>query len=113
WREATNAFHQIGPRAVPYVVRKLTRDNSRLARLYRQTWPHLPRVFAKILPPPGEPLAEVVAVNAFYDIGPAAIPLMTSLLKNNEAVVRSSAAWALECFQRSGQGDTVTIAKLI
>lgn len=112
-RQATNALHQIGPRAVPFIVRKLIRDNSGLVRLYRRTWPQLPRVFTKILPQPREPLSEVVAVNAFHDIGPAAIPSLTALLTNKNPLVRSSAAWALQSFQRSGEGDAVVIAKLI
>src|SRR6266516_543899 len=104
WREATNALHQIGPRAVPYVVSKLRRDNSGLAKRYRRTWPQLPRFLRKILPQPREPFPEVVAVNAFRDIGPAVIPSLTTLLKNDNSTVRSSAAWALESFRRSGQG---------
>lgn len=114
WQEITNALYHIGPRAVPYIVNRLKRDNSWLADHYRETWPRLPGFLRGTLPRPREnPFTEVAAVNAYQDIGPGVIPSLTKLLKDDRAIVRSSAAWALGSFRQSGQSDTVKIDSLI
>jgi HEAT repeats/PBS lyase HEAT-like repeat len=113
WREITNAFYQIGPKAVPYVGARLRKDNSWTARHYRDTWPRMPMLLKRVLPKPREPLPEVVAVNAFTDIGPAAIPLLSHLCKDPCPSVRSSATWALGALQRRGYGDEISISSLV
>jgi len=113
WQEVTNAFFQIGPPAIPCIAGRLRRDNSGLARGYRQTWARSPGFLKKIIPEPGEPMPEVAAVNAFCEIGPRAIPSLTALLGDRNPLVRSSAAWALGSFQRTGHGDAVKIAELV
>lgn len=112
WTEITNAFYQIGPKAVPFVAARLKRDRSWPRRSYRQAWAHLPGFLRRQVSPPSDPFKEVSAVNAFEDIGPSAIPSLTTLLKDNSAVVRSASAWALESLRRSGHGDEVTICAL-
>jgi HEAT repeat protein len=72
----------------------------------------LPGFLSKRLSPPRDPFKEVWAVNVFENIGPLAIPSLMVLLKDDNAVVRSSAIWALESFRRSGYGDEVTISAL-
>src|SRR5690349_11179988 len=94
WTEITNAFYEIGPSAVPYVAARLRSDHSWLAGRYRQAWPHLPGFLQKRVSPPRDPFREVAAVNVFQNIGPSAIPLLIVLLKDDNASVRSSAAWA-------------------
>ncbi len=112
WTEITNAFYQIGPKAIPYIAARLRRDNSWLAGRYRQAWPHLPLFLRKKLSPPKDPFKEVSAVNVFANIGPSAIPSLIVLLKDDNAAVRSSSAWALESLRRSGYGDDVSISAL-
>ena len=112
WTEITNAFYQIGPKAVPYIAARLRWDQSWVAGCYRRAWPHLPDFLRKRVSPPKDPFKEVSAVNVFANIGPSAIPSLILLLKDENATVRSSSAWALESLRSSGYGDDVNISAL-
>jgi HEAT repeat protein len=113
WQEVTKAFHEIGPRAVPYIVSSLTSGHSRAAQRYLRVWTKSPGFVRGVLPAPRKPISDVTAVNAFVDIGPAVIPILTGLLKDNDEAVRYCAAWALESLKWRGHGETVEIAQLI
>src|SRR5262245_35203403 len=46
------ALRDMGPGAVPFIFARLRKENSRLARAYRDFWPGIPPAIQRVLPQP-------------------------------------------------------------
>ena len=116
YEDAATALHEIGPSAVPYILGKLRREDSRCGSLqrFRQLFNRLPANLRAILPKPkvGN-FDEMRACSDLLELGPQAIPLLTAELHHPTPVVREVSAHALGLFRRQGKNITQSVPFLI
>ena len=92
---ARTALMAIGPKAIPYIVRRLKQTESPWHHKYREAYPEWPAWVKKILPQPEPELADYEGGQAFLYIGPSVEPQLVPLLDNDSVTVRTAAAFAL------------------
>jgi hypothetical protein len=89
------ALDQMGPKAVPFIFRKLRRNDSLLINKYRDVWPKLPSFFHNVLPKP-KPLAfdlqRATMALACYGTNATVLPMVIERLNDRNAAVRD-VAW--------------------
>jgi HEAT repeat protein len=104
--EAEKALQEIGPKAAPYIIRRLKADDSLWNRQYRTLFAKLPSWVRKVLRAPGEPFTEREGSAAFLAIGPTVKPELARALTDDSPLVRAAAAQALwRLFPTEGEGD--------
>ena len=116
YEDAATALHEIGPAAVPYILRKLSREDPRCGSLrrYRQLFSRLPADLRTILPKPkAGNFDELRACSDLLELGPQAIPLLTAQLHHPNPVVREVSAHALGLFRQQGKSISQSVAFLI
>ena len=95
-RAARQAVHQIGPRGIHFLMSAAAREDSVLRRWYRSAWPHLPDIVQQKLPKPEARIDALRSIaNAYAEIGPPAIPALTTMLQDRDGGVRVNALIAL------------------
>ncbi len=92
---ASTALAVIGPKAVPYIVRRLKLSESPWHHKYHDAYPDWPAWVKKLLPTPSLELSDTEGASAFIDIGPPVEPRLVALLGNDSVSVRTAAAFAL------------------
>jgi hypothetical protein len=96
----TKIVAAIGTNSIPFVLRRLERDDSFLKNKYREVWPKLPAIVTKFLPkrPSNWPygfFSSAMAASAFESCGSNAIPLLVPGLKDGNPAVREACITSL------------------
>ena len=105
YEDAAVALREVGPDAVPSIFAKLRREHPRWGRResYRKLWQKSPGFVQRYLPQPkAAAFDEYRACNALVDVGPQAIPALTSGLADGNPAVKIACAWALGVFHERG-----------
>ena len=113
--QARTALRAIGPKAVPLLLGQIRRQNSLSLRLYRDTWPRLPRTFRRVFPRP-KPLDEDLARRiglAVGQIGAAAVPHLIPALEDRHDGVRLAAVVAMERIAPKSDTAVTAVARLL
>lgn len=97
--EYSAALKEIGPRAVPFIFRKLNQNDSPWRNKYRDIWPKLPGFFQKHLPRP-KPIAFDAwsAKMALEYCGTNATRMVVGRLNDGNPAVREAAWHAVDSF---------------
>ena len=96
-----DAIASIGVEAVPFILRKLDRDDSPVLNKYRALWPTLPGFVKKHLSEPKSlQFTAANAATALQWCGPKAVPLLEKRLKDPNPAVREAAVEALNWMVR-------------
>lgn len=97
--EYAAALKQIGPKAVPFIFRKLRQNDSPWRNKYREIWPNLPSFFKKHLSRP-KPITFDVwkAVMALIWCGTNATRLAIEKLNDGNPAIREAAWRAVSTF---------------
>lgn len=106
YEDAATALHEIGPPAVPYILKKLCREDPRSGSLqrYQHLFTRLPDCLKAVLPKPkAGNFDELRACSDLLELGPQAIPVLTGQLRHPNPVVREVSAHALGSFQQQGK----------
>ena len=105
---------EIGPQAIPFLIKTLRKPDSRLNDLYGSVWPKLPGIIQKHLPEPCDRASmRDNAARALKLFGPqaaAAAPYLMAAMADSNKWVRSSAADALGAI---GPGARAAVPVLI
>jgi HEAT repeat protein len=100
--EYSAALKELGPRAVPFIFRKLNQNDSPWRNKYRDIWPKLPGFFQKHLPKPKPITFEVWrAWMALNYCGTNATRMIINRLNDGNPAVREAAWDAVDSFDRS------------
>jgi len=91
----TKVVAAIGTNSIPFVLRKLERDDSFLKNKYREVWPKLPGFIKKFLPARNPNTIHLffqarMAAAAFQACGSNAIPQLVPRLKDGNPAVREA-----------------------
>lgn len=106
FEDASLALRQIGPAAVPFILAKLSREDSRYgwACVYRDLRSKLPRDLGRLLPQPKTgAFDELHACGLLLELGPQVISLLPGALHDKNPAVRELSAHALGSFRRQGK----------
>jgi HEAT repeat protein len=102
------------PRAVPYLMDTLSRQDSAFGKMYAGLWPRFSRSWQKRLPPPSHAVYArryAAFVLRFYESSArAAVPVLIRALRDPDALVRTHAAGSLASL---GEGNPASIAGLL
>jgi HEAT repeat protein len=122
WRgntfEYTKVVAAIGTNAIPFVLRRLERDDSFLKNKYREVWPKLPGFVKKFLRlrDPSPPLGffqASIASRAFESCGSNAIPSLVPKLKDGNPAVREACITSLSTLVRPVMSTTEIISMFL
>jgi hypothetical protein len=105
YEDAALAVQHIGPPAIPYIFRKLSREDPQFGseHKYGELWKKCPIYFRALLPrPTATNFDEWRACSALLEIGPAAIPLVSAGLQNGNPGIREVSAHVLKVFHERG-----------
>jgi HEAT repeat protein len=116
--EAQHAIHEIGPKAVPFLLQKLKDNeelrekNNLLLRIHRAAWQKLPAVLQHLFPKPKSWDASFyLRVRwALRLIGPTAVPKLIEAFNDPDLVVRS---FAVETVGALGADPELTVPPLV
>jgi HEAT repeat protein len=114
----TKIVAAIGTNAIPFVFRRLERDDSFLKNKYREVWPKLPGVVKKFLPNrrPNWPygfFSSAMAARAFESCGTNAIPLLVPRLKDGNPAVREACIESLFLLVRDSMSKNELISMFL
>ncbi len=114
----TQVVAAIGTNAIPFVLRRLERDDSFLKNKYRELWPKLPGFVQKFLPVhnPNFPYSffdASMAAGAFQACGSNAIPLLIPKLKDRNPAVREACVSALPFLVRASMSKDEMISTFL
>ena len=102
------------PRAVPYLMDTLSRQDSAFGKMYAGLWPRLSRSWQKRLPAPSHAVYArryAAFVLRFYESSArAAVPALIRTLRDTDALVRTHAAGSLASL---GEGNPAATAGLM
>ena len=102
------------PRAVPYLMDTLARQDSAFSKSYARLWPGLPRFWQKRLSPPAHAAygrRYAAFILRFYESSArAAVPALIRTLRDTDAPVRTHAAGSLASL---GEGNPAAMAGLM
>jgi hypothetical protein len=100
----TKVVAAIGTNSIPFVLRRLERDDSFLKNKYREVWPTLPGFIKKFLPKRGpnsyDFFTASMASRAFEYCGSNAVPLLLPKLKDGNPAVREACITSLSALVR-------------
>lgn len=103
FQDTEAALHEMGPEAVPLILARLRKENSRLARAYRRLLPNIPPLIRRVLPWPNSSVFDHEhASMAINFIGPSTKPEVIKSLRDTSPHVRAVCAMALHNLQRGG-----------
>jgi HEAT repeat protein len=89
--EAEKALKEIGPQAIPFIIRKLDENDSPSLNMYREAWAGSPKFLQKHLPKPKQiGFNASDAASAFSAIGTNAVPLLLPKIKDRNPAVREA-----------------------
>jgi len=111
----TKIVAAIGTNAVPFVLRRLDRDDSFLKNKYREVWPKLPGIVKKFLPVRNPTSLHLffgasMAARAFESCGSNAIPLLVPKLKHGNPAVREACITSLSVLVRRSMSTNEIIS---
>jgi hypothetical protein len=109
-----DALAAAGPRAVPFILARLRRNDSALIKRFRDRWPRMPAVLKRLLPAPGDPhdyYPTRDAAAALMCLGTNAIPSLVDAIEDRNPAVREAAAEAL-CGFAGGAVSTEDTARI-
>lgn len=111
----TKIIAAMGTNTVPFVLRRLERDDSFLKNKYREVWPKLPGIVTKFLPkrPSNWPygfFSAAMAARAFESCGSNAIPLLVPKLKDGNPAVREACITSLSVLVRRSMSTNEIIS---
>ncbi|EEF57327.1 HEAT repeat domain-containing protein [Pedosphaera parvula] len=104
-RQSMKVLGQMGPKAVPIIVRAVEKNDSPMINKYRETWPKLPGLLKKVLP---EPKPEAFFVSDAHttflhfvtpDFAANAVPQLIQLPRSHNPAVREVALQCLLSFK--------------
>jgi hypothetical protein len=111
-----DALAAAGPRAIPFILGKLRKSDSSLAKILRALWPRLPPALKRMIPMPRNPRADHDypsrdAAAALMCLGTNAIPSLVDAIDDSNPSVREAAAEAL-CGFAGGSLSTNDTARI-
>lgn len=111
----TKVVAAIGTNAIPFVLRRLERDDSFLKNKYREVWPKLPGFVRELFPrrnpnPFYDFFTAQMAAYAFQSCGSNAVPLLVPRLKDRNPAVREACMAGL---MRSSMSTTQIISTFV
>jgi len=122
WRgnsfEYRKVIAAIGTNAIPFVLRRLERDDSFLKNKYREVWPKLPGLVKKFLPmrTPNsidDFFTASMAARAFESCGTNAVPLLVPKLKDGNPAVREACITSLSSLVSSSMNNNEIISMFL
>jgi hypothetical protein len=105
YEQASEAVHEIGAPAAPWIFAKLRREHPQAGtqQRYLSVWEQLPVPFQRILPRPKTAgYDEWNACQALVQIGPRVIPTLATRLRHRDVLVRRVSAQGLAAFRARG-----------
>ena len=112
---AAMAVHELGPPAIPWILRKLRWEHPRWGRWesYQHFWRRVPRFARRILPKPRiAAFDDTRAAMLLLEIGPMARPQLIAALKDSNPAVRLACAKTLGTLREQGFKDQRTLDAL-
>ena len=116
YEDTALALQQIGPPAVPFILAKLAREDSRYGSLsnYRELWNKIPAALRRFFPKPKVgAFDEWHACSVLLELGPGIIPSLASALRDQNPAVREVSAHALGSFREEGKDIAKTAPALV
>jgi hypothetical protein len=110
----TEVVAAIGTNSIPFVFRRLERDDSPLKNRYREIWPKLPgfvrKFFLRRNPNPFyDFFTAEMATYAFQSCGSNAVPLLLPRLKDGNPAVREACVSSLPGLMRMSASETISM----
>ncbi len=105
YEQASLALQEVGPAAVPSIFRKLRAEHPVYGywSKYDHWFRKVPMKLRGILPkPPSSNFDDFRACHALLELGPAAVPALTTGLRDHNPAVQLASAWALGALAERG-----------
>jgi len=113
----TKVVAVIGTNSIPFVLRRLERDDSFLKNKYREVWPKLPGFVKKFLPKRNPNSYDFfnasMASWAIESCGSNAVPLLLPKLKDGNPAVREACMASLSALVRDSMPTTEIISTFL